>query len=64
MTTIKCETLQFPTNELRETFLTYQRKSNWRKVLRSIDGVTVRIEGITVVQMAAALDDTYNAIKL
>lgn len=65
MTTIKTETLKFPNKESRETFLRYQRSVNWKQVTRSTsDDVTVTIVGITVAQMAAALDATYNAIKL
>jgi activator of HSP90 ATPase len=65
MTKIKKETLRFPTKELLETFLRYQRSSMWTQVTRSdTDDATVTITGITVAQMAAALDTQYNAIKL
>jgi hypothetical protein len=60
---MKTETLRFPDHESREKFINYQRQATWQQILRSTDGITVTIKGITVAQTASALD-TYNAIKL
>lgn len=56
-------TLRFLNKDDRESFLQNQRTANWRAVVRHSDGTTVTIDGISVHQIAKAIDG-YDAIKL
>lgn len=57
------KTLRFPNPTLLKEFLQNQRTDAWRSVSKHSDGVTVVIAGISVRQVAKALD-VYDAIKI
>ena len=63
MATTDVKTLRFPNPTLMQEFLQNQRTAAWRSVAKHSDGITVVIAGISIHQVAKAIDG-YDAIKI